>query len=58
LLFNYSSDNLNVWQTAQAKAALFDAFASAAQALDDGDRPVVGELDRSAAQPNEDGGLT
>jgi rhodanese-related sulfurtransferase/DNA-binding HxlR family transcriptional regulator len=44
LLFNYSSDTLNNVANNTAKAALFDAFASAAQALGSGRRAEIVDL--------------
>lgn len=44
MLFNYSSDTLNNVANNTAKAALFDAFASAAQALGSGRRAEIVDL--------------
>jgi rhodanese-related sulfurtransferase len=44
LIFNYSSDNLKYMASATAKVALFDALASAAQALGSGRRAEIVDL--------------
>jgi rhodanese-related sulfurtransferase/DNA-binding HxlR family transcriptional regulator len=44
LIFNYSSDNLNTVASGSAKVALFDAFASVAQALGSGRRAEIVDL--------------